>query len=83
MRLTSHYNIERKIKICTATQVSKYLNFIKKNDTAMKFNYFNHCIITRGSGNRVLVPKSASKAGRRCTNIQFVGWDFKERKLYL
>ena len=63
VRLTNHDNIERKIKIRTATEVFKYLNGIKKNDTVINFNYFNHSIGTRGNGNRLVPPKSTNKAG--------------------
>ena len=69
-RLTNHDNIERKIKIRTATEVFKYLNGIKKNETVINFNYFNHSIGTRGNGNRLAVPKSANEAGPKSFIIQ-------------
>ena len=70
VRLTNHDNIERKIKIRTATEVFKYLNGIKKNETVINFNYFNHSIGTRGNGNRLAVPKSTNEAGRKSFIIQ-------------
>ena len=70
VRLTNHNNIERKIKIWTATEVFKCLNGIKKNDTVINFNYFNHSIGTRGNGNRLVPPKSTNKAGWKSFIIQ-------------
>ena len=70
VRLTNHNNIERKIKIRTATEVFKYLNGIKKNDTVVNFNYFNHSIGKTGNGNRLVVPKSTNEAGRKSFIIQ-------------
>ena len=67
MRLTIHDNIGRKIKIRTATEVFKYLNGIKKNDTVVNFNYF---IGKTGNGNRLVVPKSTNEAGRKSFIIQ-------------
>ena len=69
VRLTNHDNIERKIKIRTATEAFKYLNDIKNNGTVTNFNYFNHSIGTRGNGNR-LVLKSTNEAGRKSFIIQ-------------
>ena len=40
-------NIERKIKIRTATEVFIFLIGIKKNDTVINFNSFNHSIDAR------------------------------------
>ena len=68
--LTNHDNIKRKIKIRTAAEVFKYLSGIKKNDTVINFNYFNHSIGTRGNGNRLVVPKSTNEAGRKSFIIQ-------------
>ena len=70
VRLTNHDNIERKIKIRTATEVFKYLNGIKNNGTVINFNYFNHSIGTRGNGNRLVVLKSTNEAGRKSFIIQ-------------
>ena len=70
VRLTNHDNIERKIKIRTATEAFKYLNDIKNNGTVTNFNYFNHSIGTRGNGNRLVVLKSTNEAGRKSFIIQ-------------
>ena len=71
MSLTNHDNIDRKkIKIRTATEVLKYLNGIKKNDTVIDFNYLNHSIGTRGNGNRLGVPKSTNKVRRKSLIFQ-------------
>ena len=70
MSLTNHDNFERKIKIRPATEVFKYLNGIKKNDTVINFNYFNHSISVRDNGNWLVVPKSTNEAGRKSFIIQ-------------
>ena len=46
------------------------MNGIKKNETVINFNYFNHSIGTRGNGNRLAVPKSTNEAGRKSFIIQ-------------
>ena len=51
VRLINHDNIGRKMKIRTAKEVFKYFNGIKKNDTVINFNYFNHSIGMRGNEN--------------------------------
>ena len=70
MSLTNDDNFERKIKIRPATEVFKYLNGIKKNDTVINFDYFNHSIGARSSGNWLVVPKSKNEAGRKSFIIQ-------------
>ena len=70
MSLTNHDNLERKIKIRPATKVFKYMNGMKKNDTVINFNYFNHSIGVRGNGNWLVVPKSTNEAGRKSFIIQ-------------
>ena len=70
MSLTNHDNFERKVKIRPATEVSKYLNGIKKNDTVINFNYFDHSISVRGNGNCLVLPKSTNEAGRKSFIIQ-------------
>ena len=65
VNLTNHDNIEKKIKIQTTTEVFKYLNDIKKNDTVINFIYFNYSIGTRGNGNRIVEPKSTNETGRK------------------
>ena len=71
MSLTNHDNIDReKIKIRNATEVLKYLNGIKKNDTVIDFNYFNNSIGTRGNGNRLGVPKSTNKVRQKSLTFQ-------------
>ena len=65
VRLSNHDNIERRIKIRTATEVFKYLNEIKINDTVINSNYFSHSISTRRNGNRLVVHKSRNAAGQK------------------
>ena len=53
-----------KLKEHSATEVSKYINGIKKNDV-IPFQQFNHKIQRRGNGTRLIIPKANIEAGRR------------------
>ena len=70
VRISNHDNIERKMKIRTATEVFKYLNQIKINDTVINSNYFSHSISTRRNGNRLVVPTSRNAASQKSFIIQ-------------
>ena len=62
--------INRKTKERTAVEAFKYLHGIKRNADIKRFEHSHHCIGTRGNGNRLVMPRSKTEAGRRSFIVQ-------------
>ena len=41
-----------------------------RNGDIIRFEHFHHCIGTRGNGNRLVIPRSKTEAGRRSFIVQ-------------